>query len=76
MLVSIRSSVQSLDVFVVQIDGSCSVLNNFFPIAERIIAGRSVGVENRIWLAKDSFAVKLNRFIVILAAIGFIPRDL
>lgn len=51
------AAVESLYIFRVQCDCRSCIINNFLPFTESVETGRTVGVEDRIGFAEDSFAV-------------------
>lgn len=75
VLVCIRPPVQCLDVFIIQVDGSCSIFNNLFPASKRVIASGSVRIEYWVWLAKNGLPVQLDCVIVALVAVRLVTGD-
>jgi hypothetical protein len=72
MLVCIGTSVESLDVGGVQVNGSSSILDNVIPDAQGIVASSTVGVEDGVGLAQNSLRVEVDGLVVVLAAIGLV----
>lgn len=48
LLVRVCATVKRLDIFVVEIDGSSSIFNHFFPVAHRIPTSSTVRVEDGV----------------------------
>lgn len=75
VFVGIGSPIESFDVFTVEGKGCSGVLDNLVPIAECIVASGTVREEDGIWLAKDSFPVQLNGFVVAFITICLVASD-
>ena len=76
LLVCVRSSVQGLDVFVVEVDGGGRVFNDLVPLLHGVVAGRAVRVEDGVLLAEDGLAVQFNGAVVVLCSVGLVSGGL
>jgi hypothetical protein len=53
VLVGVGAAVQGLDVLGVEVDRGRGVLDDLVPVAEGVVAGGAVGVEDGVGLAED-----------------------
>ncbi len=75
VFIRMSSSIQCLDVFCVHGNGRTGVLHHFIPLAEGIVARGSVGIVDRIRFAEDSFAIEVNRLVVVFRSVGFVASS-
>ena len=69
VFVRVRSSIEGLDVFVVQRQRGRGVFDDLLPIAQRVVTGGAVGVEDGVRLADDGLGVELDGVSVLLGAV-------
>jgi len=76
MLVRVRSSVQGLNVFIIEVNSSSCILNDLLPLTKSIIACGAVRVVDWIGFAKDGLSIEINSLVVVLGRISSVPRSL
>lgn len=76
LLVGVCSSVKGLDVLRVDRNSGSGVLNDLRPVAHRVPAGGTVGVEDSVGFAENGLAVQVNGTVVVLASVGLVASGL